>query len=410
MKTVKFVHMADLHLGGWREKKLTNLNFETFRKAIDRVLELEIDFCIFAGDIFNNAMPPIDLVQKVVEQFMRLKEKKIPLYVIGGSHDYSNSGKSFIELLEKAEVFVNVSNYEFLENGKVNLKFYKDKSGTIISGILGKKNGLDKNIYSNLNSTSLSKDNFNIFCFHCTLDDLKPDFMKAVKVESSTKYLPKGFDYYAGGHVHTFIETEIGGGTGTFGKLSYPGPLFPNNFSELKRESCSFNLCEFDFQTRKTKIERIFIESYKKEVIKVEIDNLNPIDAKNLILDLVEEIDVKNKIVLLEISGIVEGKVSDIKILDVVSKLYDNSAFHVLKNTYKLTSLKSFEKEVNVDLDSKNIEDEVINEILDSYEDKEIKILLTKTLLELDLQKLEGEKNSQYEDRVYNAISKSLNK
>ena len=182
-KKIRFAHLADLHLGAWREKKLTNLNFDTFKLAIDRVINEKVEFCLFAGDIFNNAMPPIDLVNRVVVELMRLKESKIPLYVIGGSHDYSNSGKSFLELLDSAGVLIDVAKPEYVDKDKVNLTFTKDSSGTIISGILGRKKGLDKNIYKNLSENNLSKDNFNLFMFHCTLDDFKPDFMKAVKSE-----------------------------------------------------------------------------------------------------------------------------------------------------------------------------------------------------------------------------------
>ena len=42
--------------------------------------------------------------------------------------------------------------------------------------------------------------------------------------------LPKNFDYYAGGHVHIVDSTKIDG----YGLIAYPGPLFPNSFSELE--------------------------------------------------------------------------------------------------------------------------------------------------------------------------------
>ena len=38
MTQYTFAHLADLHLGGYRESLLTNLNFKTFQKAIDKIL------------------------------------------------------------------------------------------------------------------------------------------------------------------------------------------------------------------------------------------------------------------------------------------------------------------------------------------------------------------------------------
>jgi DNA repair exonuclease SbcCD nuclease subunit len=402
---IKFVHMADLHLGAFREKKLTDLNFKTFELSISKVLEIKPEFVLFSGDIFNNAMPPIELVSKVVVELMKLKSAGIPLFVIGGSHDYSNSGKSFLELLEIAGVFVDVSKPKFLDSNSVEL--YLHRCGrVVISGILGKKCGLDKNIYANLsNGQKLSKNDFNIFMFHTTLNDFRPDFMKMVKTEVDKSYLPKGFDYYAGGHVHTFMEGSYG-----FGKLSYPGPLFPNNFSELKREKPCFNVCEFDFETRDTKIERVFLDTYKKEHVRVEVVEKNPVDLKCLIEDKLAGLDLVGKILLLEISGIVDGKISDIGINKIISNLYDNGVLIVLKNTYKLTSKELIAVEIDSTLDSKKIEEEIIAKHFDDEVDFQVMMPFIDNLLDLDLSKNEEEKNAQFEDRVSLAMKSSLEK
>ena len=403
-KKIRFAHLADLHLGGWRERILTNLNFETFQKSIDKIIELKPDFTVFAGDIFNNAMPPIELVEKVVVELMKLKKCGIPLYIIGGSHDYSNSGKSYLNLLEKAGIFIDVCKFEYVDRNKINLKFTRDDCGAVLSGVLGKKNGLDKNIYANLNANTLSKDDFNIFLFHTTLNDFKPEFLKNINSDAVTSYLPWGFDYYAGGHVHTFMEGKYGCGI-----LSYPGPLFPNNFSELKRETPSFNMCEFDFETRNTKIERIFLRTYEKEYVKIEIDNLNPIDARNKIEEELSRRDFKNKILLLEILGIVDGKISDLRLSEIVSYCYERGALITLKNAYKLTSSELKLYNIEIGKDSKSIEDDVISQVLDKEENKRELVKMLKQMLSLDLVKQEEEKNSQYENRVYEALCKSLN-
>lgn len=405
-KTIRFAHLADLHLGGWREKNLTHLNFITFQKAIEKVIDEKVDFVIFAGDIFNNALPPIELVNSVVKELMKLKHHKIPLYVIGGSHDYSFTGKSYIDLLESAQVLIDVSKYKLIDKNTIELDFFKDISGANISGILGKKNGLDKNIYSNLNSNLLSKENFNIFVFHTTLDDIKPDFLKHVKSEVNSSYLPVGFDYYAGGHIHTHIEKKIGKNS----VLSYPGPLFPNNFLEMKNEEPSFNLCEFDFQTRDTKIKRVYLKTYEKIFIEIELEGkLNSIEAKSKIIEKVLEYNVKNKIVLLKISGTIEGKISDINLTEIVGKIYKNGAFQVLKNTYKLISANLIKEIVNIENNNaENIEEEIIYKNLNKeVQIKQIEIM--KKLLKLEFEKKEGEKVLQYEERTINSIEKTLN-
>lgn len=398
---IRFAHLADLHLGAWREKKLTELNFETFRQSIDRVIDEQVDFTIFAGDIFNTAMPPLDIVERVTRELMRLKFANIPLYVIGGSHDYSPLGKSFIQLLETAGVFIDVAKWKTIDKGKVELELTQDeKTKTIIGGILGQKKGLDKNIYLNLKDLDVPQNELSIFMFHATLNDFKPDFMKSVKVETDSSYLPKGFKYYAGGHVHTHIKGDY-----STGFLTYPGPLFPNNFSELKREKPSFNLCEYNKETKKITYKRIFLETYEKEYLLVESDELNPIELKEKIESKIEKTDIKNKIILLEIKGIVNGKVSDIKMQNVVSDIYSKGALQVLKNTYKLTS--SLVENTKYDLEDKeNIEEEILTKELGSNKEQ---YNILKTLLSLDLSKQEDEKVSDYEKRLSSAVEKVIN-
>ncbi|MCA9496859.1 MAG: DNA repair exonuclease [Nanoarchaeota archaeon] len=405
-----FAHLADLHLGGWREKNLTQLNFKAFQIAIEKIIESKLEFVLFSGDIFNNAIPPIELVEKVAKELMKLKKNNIPLFVIGGSHDYSNSGKSFIKLLETVGVFKDVAKWKYINKNEVELIFTKNKDLKInLAGILGKKNGLDKNIYKNLNNNTLDKNQLNIFLFHTTLNDFKPDFMNNVKTEIKSNFLPKGFDYYAGGHIHTHMEGKYDSGI-----ISYPGPLFPNNFSELKREKPIFNICEFNFETREIKIKKEYIKLYEKETIQIEINNLNSIEAKEKIEEKISKYNIENKIILLEIFGIINGKISDINLNKIIAKLYEKGAFHILKNTYKLTTTQTTKIEIKDTENIVDIEEEIIektiNETNQDYnnEEKKSKKIIIKNLLKLELNKQEDEKNIQYEERVSKAIEKSL--
>ncbi len=402
---IRFAHLADLHLGGWREKTLTNLNFETFCSAIDKVIDEKVDFVLFAGDIFNNALPPIELAEKVARKLMELKKSYIPLYVIGGSHDYSVNQKSFIDLFETTGLFVDVSRYEITGKNEVKLKVFKDeKTGALISGILGKKNGLDKNIYTNLNEDVILEKGFKIFMFHTTLNDIKPDFLENVKSDVKSNFLPKGFDYYAGGHVHAHIMSSYMGKP-----LSYPGPLFPNNFTEMKREISSFNLCEYDSLSNETKIKRVFLSTYHKIYFQIKLQKCNPIEARNNIDDRLKDAELVDKIVLLEIEGEIDGKVSDIKINELISDLYRRGAYHVLKNTYKLSSsLIDINKYSQISEDISKIQKEIINDILSEDNDFEKRKHDSNLFLELDFVKKEDEKNSQFEQRIVTSFDKVL--
>lgn len=404
MSKLKFAHLADLHLGGWREKRLTNLNLLTFKSAINKVIENKVDFVLFAGDIFNNAMPNIELVEQVILQFNKLKKENIPSFIIGGSHDYSNSGKSFLSLLDSAGVFTDVCKYKFIDKNKIELIFTKDEKLKInICGVLGRKNGLDKNIYTNLNQTTLNKKYFNIFMFHTLIDDFKPNNLSNVKTEIKKDFLPHGFDYYAGGHIHHPMI-----GVYQNAPISYSGALFPNNFTEIKNEIPGFNLCEFDFETRNTKIKRIKIETYKKEYLKFDFNKLSALDAKNQIMSKLEKTEFKDKILLLEFSGIIDGKITDIQINKCINFAYEKGAFFVLKNTYKLTTADFIDINIKEVENNDKIEEEIINQILIESQTKIKDTQLIQNLLKLNLEKNEEEKNAQFETRIIEAFDKCL--
>ena len=401
-RKLKFAHLADSHLGSFRESHLKELNFLTFKKSIAEIIKEKVDFVIFAGDLFNSPVPSLDLVGKVVDELKKLKEKNIPIYVIGGSHDYSNTGKSFIPILDKTGIFTDVGRYEFVSKNEIRLKYtINDNLKIRIIGVLGRKKGLDKNIYKNISKQDLNGDYFNIFVFHTMLNNFKPSYLENTKTEITKEFLPKGFDYYAGGHIHTFMKSEYFGSP-----ISYSGCLFPNNFSELVRETPGFNLCEFDFNTRKVSIKRVEIKLYEKIYVKIDIDNLNPIEAGNYILEKIETLDFTDKICLLKISGIINGKVSDVNLNNIINIIYSKNAILVLRNTNQLTSSVLQDRKVTLNKTAEEIEEFFINEISSKITKELGSVERIKDFFKIDFSKREDEINLEYQKRVTEIFDK----
>src|SRR3989344_5361401 len=105
---MKFAHMADCHIGSWRDPKLKDTSTLAFSKAVDKCIRENVDFILIAGDLFNTSFPRLDNLKSAVSSLNKLKEKGIPVYIIPGSHDYSPSGKTMLDVLEEAGMFVNV--------------------------------------------------------------------------------------------------------------------------------------------------------------------------------------------------------------------------------------------------------------------------------------------------------------
>src|SRR3989338_6181053 len=191
---MRFAHLADCHLGSWRYPELQHLNFESFKYALELCRKEKIDFVLIAGDLFDSAYPPIEIIKDTFNEFRKLKEANIPVFIIAGSHDYSASGKSFLDVLENSGFCINVAKFEE-KGGKIILEptIYQNAA---IYGYPGKKSGLEVAEVERIKIQESPL--FKILMLHTTLKSavLNPNVQSV-----DDNLLPK-VDYVALGHLH----------------------------------------------------------------------------------------------------------------------------------------------------------------------------------------------------------------
>src|SRR3989344_5082824 len=391
---MKFAHIADSHLGGWRQPELQELNLKSFQKAIETCIEENVDFILFTGDLFDSAFPPIEILKETFAEFRKLKEAGIKYYVIAGSHDYSVSGKTFLDVLEKAG-FCEITKYEENENEIIlkpinHLTYY-------IYGYPGKKSGLEIESLKKIKIKE-SEDNFRILMLHTTLSEIEE--LKNLPIETiSINNLPKA-DYYALGHIHINFNKEINNKP-----VVYGGPTFPNNFKELEElNNGCFYLVEVNGYTKVTKKE---IKIKQTELIELEIENA--ITAAQKIIDVLKTRELKDKIVLLKLSGVIkQGKTSDIKFQEIEEYLNNEGAYSFLKNTSRLEQEK---QEMQIELNSREME-KVEESLIKKYElenPSDFNKLIFPLMNSLSLEKQEDEKSASFENRLFSELSRVLN-
>ena len=381
----KFAHISDVHLGGWKQPELQELNLQSFKKAIEICIKEKVEFVLFAGDLFDSAYPPIETLKEAFAEFRKLKDAKIPCFIIAGSHDYSVSGKTFLDVLEKAGFCKNVENFEIRDE----LIFLNPTihQNVAIYGYPGKKAGLEIN---DLRKVRLHESPlFKIFMLHTTLDEARG----TLPIDSiGSGELPQA-DYYALGHLHIDFKYK---------NFVYPGPVFPNNFQELEDlKFGSFYIVNTDSLTPLKKIE---LKLKDVEVFKIKVND--SLTATDQIISEISKRDINDKIILLRVRGELEkGQISDIKFQRIEEFVKQKNAYFILRNTHEL---KTREVELDVELKhTENIEEDSIvmfsNENPSSFNE-----LIPQLINSLSLEKQEDEKSIVFENRLLETIKKII--
>lgn len=417
----KFAHITDCHLGSWRNPKLRDLNLQAFEKSISISIKEQVDFILITGDFFDVNIPQLAPVKRAVEILKQARDSGIAVYMIYGSHDFNTANISMIDILHSAELFIKPTDFQTNTNSLI-LKFFVDKkTGAKITGISGRKVGLDREMYEKLDKKNLEmEDGFKIFLLHKGIQEILPldmNFRDSLPIS----LVPKGFDYYGGGHIHKRVEKKINGSV-----IVYPGPLFGSSFQDLeetaKGEKRGFYIISFD----KKILDCRFIEINLVDILYNEIvsSKWNSEKLEDEITKNISGLEVKNKIVLIKVKGKLLGKRSNIDFGKFSLDISNRGALMSFINTNNLSTDET--KVIAVHSDNKfDIEREIFHESIKNFQSepalsdkvkKQINSKLTgKTgesisisLLEiLRNEKLENENTSTYDDRIF-SFAKSV--
>ena len=372
---MKFAHMGDCHLGGWRQPELKELNFNSFQRAVEICIREKVEFVLIAGDLFDSAYPPIDTLKDTFKEFRKLVDAKIPVFIIAGSHDYSASGKTFLDVLEKAGFCKNVALFEE-RNGKILLEpiIYKDAA---IYGYPGKKSSLEVEDIERIRLQD-APGFFKILMLHTAIRDAVGTLpIKAV----DERMLPQ-VDYLALAHLHINYQKE---------SRVYCGPIFPNNLAELEElEGGSFYIIDNGMIKRQ--------ELKLKPVISMTIEITNALRVTEEILKRLEKESLRDKILIVKLYGFLEkGKTSDIDFTKIENYAKKQGAYVFLKST---TKLQMAEQEITFDFsDTQDMEQQIIHKFEESHPNS-LNTYIFPLIKTLQMEKGEDEKSSVFEERL----------
>jgi exonuclease SbcD len=339
----KFAHMSDIHLGAHREPALRDLERKCFAEAMDMCVEEAVDFLLICGDLFDVGIPELGVVNDAVKKMRELREAKIPVYAIYGSHDYTPTGTSIIDVLHTAGILTNLMRTS-MEDGRLRLRFLTDpETGAKLTGIAARKMGLESKYYEILDRESLEKEpGFKVFAFHSGLTQFKPDYLSAMETVDIEK-LPKGFDYYAGGHIHQRGEYRLP----AYQKVVFPGPLFTGYGGKdleatARGERRGFYVVDFDDKLRSTRF--VPVQSVVGAHLEFDVSGKNALDANKEFQDRAARLEVEGRLVAIRVFGeLAGGKTADVEIQTAKRAMEERGALHVYTNRHGLSSKEQTE-------------------------------------------------------------------
>jgi len=335
---MRFAHLADIHLGFQKYESLQKVEQEVFEKALDDCIAKKVDFIVIPGDLFHVNIPEMRVQKFAFRKFKEVHDLGIPVYVVYGSHDFSPVSNSVIDLLVETGYLTKVTQVIGGRDDRIHLDFVVDrKTGAQLAGLSGLKAGKDSMWYERLDRESLeSVPGFKIFLFHGGLDEMKTadtsegDFMPL-------SLLPRNFDYYAGGHLHSFSHQKYS----DYPNVVYPGALFAGYHSDLeenaKGRKRGYVLVDFDGTI--SSIQFVEIPNVLYEYVEIDAKNKVSKSVNSELAEKVSEIDAAGKVVVIRVDGeMSQGKTSDIAFSSAKQILKEKGALEIKINQSGLAS------------------------------------------------------------------------
>ncbi|MGC8585999.1 MAG: metallophosphoesterase family protein [Candidatus Micrarchaeia archaeon] len=323
---MKIAIVSDTHLG---YEPFAEDAYMQAKEALEKASSIA-DMILLPGDIFDKRFPRPDVLAQAFNIFRDLSHKEwsakvvkftplegsksftsVPIIAIPGTHERTVIGKENpLNLLALAGMLVDASeSYVTVENNGESVSIF---------GLGGISEEQAKQKLLELNPKPLPG-SFNIFVFHQSIFELLPfseDFMHLSD-------LPKGFDLYVDGHIHSKYISSIYGK-----KFIIPGSTVLTQLKENEQEPKGF----FVFDTKAYKEEFIQINSRPFKVIHIKFSNAQPSEIEqrceqeiNSAIDELSKDPFKRvPIVRLVLEGTIAGA-SDF-LLSALAKRYSSKA------------------------------------------------------------------------------------
>lgn len=327
---MKLAHLSDIHAGYSSGRKVNSQGINlrladgyiALNKMITDIIAEEVDVVLVAGDTFHSANADSKTIIYVQNQFRRLAKARIPVYILAGNHDVTDTREDIAisrilhDPARKIESFIAPYEVRKISDNivlhMVSHHAYADQADTLL-----KIKPIDGMI--------------NIFSSHGSV--INAETQEKLHTEGSpreviipTALLEEGFDATLLGHIHERQFVKV---SKDLDNVFYNGSLirrgYADGVSDLER---GWTLWDIDEETG------LFTPEFRKIAQRPQYD-FEIIDAKNLSS--------------IEISDII---INNLKETQLSNNDFDASTAPILRQTIKDISIAKYSA-----LDWKNIEE-----------------------------------------------------
>lgn len=235
---MKFIHLADLHLG----KNVNGYSMiEDQKYALNKIIELldrkEVRVLLIAGDVYQNSVPSAEAMRVFDDFISRLSKMGVTVLIIAGNHDSADRLAYASSILTSADVHISSPYRGSIEKvtltdeyGPINFYLFPYIRPHDVKGYFEDKeiSTFSEAIQAVLESIEVNEAERNIILSHqfiLNAEQSESEEIYAGTAEAVADIYYDKFDYVALGHIHkkqNFLN----------GKLRYPGALLKYASSE----------------------------------------------------------------------------------------------------------------------------------------------------------------------------------
>jgi DNA repair exonuclease SbcCD nuclease subunit len=200
MTSIRFFHVADLHLGSpfkgitsmpdHQLKTLRNSTFDAFQTLIQSAVQEKPDFILVVGDIYDGEDRSLRAQHKFQQGMEVLNDHQIPVFICHGNHDHLGGKWTRFHLPSNVHVFQK-------KTEKVHIQIRQQD--IYISGFSYKERHVKESMISSYSEAN-DKEAIHIGMLHGSLAGDKTHDVYAPFTKD--ELISKNYDYWALGHIH----------------------------------------------------------------------------------------------------------------------------------------------------------------------------------------------------------------